>query len=92
MTTPYESECEAVTAMRAVMPPEPGEVILSREQRRRYLAGVLTAAGVDLSDFEARTGAWLCGFEDYTIAIIARWIAAAARNEPQETTEGGTRS
>ena len=74
MSAAYQSERQAVTAMRAVIPPGPDRVILTPQQRREYLGRALEAAGVELSEFEERTAWWLCGIEDYTIAVIARWV------------------
>jgi hypothetical protein len=80
MTAPrsYETERAAMAAMHVAVPPDPDRVILSQEQRQQYLYGVLEAAGVvGLSALEGRTAWWLCGWEDYTIAIIARWVQQA---------------
>jgi hypothetical protein len=75
---PYETERAAMAAMHAAVPPEHDRVILTQEQRQQYLYGALEAAGVvGLSALEGRTAWWLCGWEDYTVAIIARWIRDA---------------
>lgn len=75
---PYETERAAMAAMHAAVPPEHDRVILSQDQRQQYLYGVLEAAGVaGLSALEGRTARWLCGWEDYTVAIIARWVQQA---------------
>jgi hypothetical protein len=75
--SPYQSEREACAAARAVIPPEPGWSILSQSQLAELLHRALAEAGVETSDFEDRTGWWLSGWEDYTIAIIARWVTRA---------------
>ena len=70
---PYQNE----RAARAVIPPEPGWSILSQAQMNELLHRALAEAGVETSEFENRTAWWLCGWEDYTIAIIVGWIARA---------------
>jgi hypothetical protein len=75
--SPYQNEREACAAARAVIPPEPGWSILSQSQLAELLHRALAEAGVETSDFEDRTGWWLSGWEDYTIAIIARWVTDA---------------
>lgn len=75
---PYMNEREASAAARSVIPPEPGWSILSQSQHADLLHRALGAAGVETSEFEARTVFWLANWEDHVTAIIARWIAKAA--------------
>jgi len=78
---PFRNEREASAAARSVIPPEPGWSILNQSQHSELLHRALEAAGVEVSEFEDRTAWWLSGWEDYTVSIIARWIAEAARPE-----------
>lgn len=88
---PYENERQASAAARAVIPPEPDWSILSQSQHIEVLHLALADAGVETSDFEERTLAWLSGWEDYTVAIIARWIATAAEPAPGTEIEWAVR-
>jgi len=42
------------------------------------LVDVLTAAGVELGDYDERIVAWLAGWEWGTVATIASWIKRAS--------------
>jgi hypothetical protein len=74
---PYASEREAHAAAVAAIPPEPGWSILSPAKRGELLHQALAGAGVEISDFEARTARWLSGWEDYVTVIVAGWVTRA---------------
>ena len=76
-SVPFRDEREASAAARAVIPPEPGEVILSQAQRDEVLHRALAESGVATSALEDRTAWWLANWEDYVIGIIVRWITSA---------------
>jgi lysylphosphatidylglycerol synthetase-like protein (DUF2156 family) len=88
---PFRNEREASAAARSVIPPEPGWSILSQPQHADLLHRALEAAGVEVSEFESRTAWWLSGWEDYTVSIIARWIAKAAEPAPGTEIEWAVR-
>lgn len=85
---PYENDREAHAAAVAAIPPGPGWSILSQAQCSQLMRDALTAAGVGTSAFEDRTAWWLAGWEDYTCAIIARWIASAHEAGKASATAG----
>jgi len=49
-----------------------------RQIHAEYLIAALTAAGVELGEYDRSTAAWLASRETSTVQVIARWIAAAA--------------
>lgn len=74
---PYENERAACAAARAVIPPDPGRVILSQSQRYELMQRAFTAAGVSTSAFEETSAWWLANYEDYLSAMIAGWVTRA---------------
>jgi hypothetical protein len=85
---PFETEREARAWAHAAIPPDPDRVTQAPSQRAEFLLRTLQGAGVEVSEFEARTLHWMSQWEDYTTAIIARWVAQAA----DRSREGEARS
>ena len=75
---PFGTEREARAWAHAAIPPEHDRVIQAPRQRVEFLIQALADAGVETSEFEARTMWWLSQWDDHTTAIIARWVAQAA--------------
>lgn len=82
---PFGTEREACAWAHAAIPPAGDRVIQEPRQRLEFLLQALRDAGVEVSEFEARTLTWLALWEDHTTAIIARWVTkAAARSQEGE--------
>ncbi|MET9122977.1 hypothetical protein [Streptomyces sp. NPDC004528] len=50
----------------------------------KALTDTLTAAGIELGEYDARIAAWLAKWEWGTVAVIASWVARAAASRPPE--------
>jgi hypothetical protein len=83
---PYETARDAHAAAAAAFPPEAGSV-LTAEQNCELLHRALQAAGVTTGAFEDGIARWLGNFEDSSVAVIARWITAAAQPPEGTVTE-----
>ena len=90
MTGPYDTEREARAAAHAVVTPEPGWSILRKSGNHEVLARALADAGVELGAYDTRIAAWLSGWEDSVCAVVAGWIARAARERKERPSAPGS--
>ena len=84
MTGPFDAERQAreLPEVRAVygLPPGTGQW---QSANRAMLTDALTAAGVELGQYDERIAAWLAGWEPHTVAVIASWVTRAAGHRCQ---------
>ncbi|MGW3152742.1 hypothetical protein [Streptomyces sp. NPDC001089] len=50
----------------------------------KALTDTLTAAGIELGEYDARIATWLAKWEWGTVAVVASWVARAAAGRPTE--------
>ena len=83
MSGPYETEREAIEAVRHIHGLEPGLAPWT-ESNLGLLYGACNAAGVMLGEYDAQVLAWLARWEPQTCAVVAGLItrAHAAGQEP----------
>jgi hypothetical protein len=99
MNGPYETRAQAradaaalTAAERAADPgygPMTDAVRAARRQVRvDYLVAALTAAGIELGEFDRRIATWLADWEDETLQVLVGWIARAHADQvPADITD-----